>query len=1091
VSTLSSSTSASLSASSVSSPSIRAKRDISWSPHNENELIVGGPDLRFYSLTYKHASTLLRRPRASGSTSTNTTSSSSSSSSSSTVSLVASQLDGAAAGVGDQKWLTLHLINSELPLFRCLAWSPASYAPQCLAVGQSNGRVALATRSPVHSVFVQFVPRHLRPCNAVAWNHSLTGYLAAGLDRVRGDYSALVWDVAHSSSAAPPAASTTASAAAAAASAAAAAAADDGDVDYLDDPVAAEKLLRTRSESSKRQLAFDGDDVPTPATAATMSSVDNVFDVKPHEADSTVSKPLYELCNSEAVLALEWLPDSPSSLAMGTGAKFLRIADLRASAQAAQSVAAHSRGVYGVTFDPFHARRLATFSDDGIVKLWDMRRLVEPTHTLAVGAKALLSIKWCPTRSGILATLARDENCVKLFDLKARFELPRSQLSDANAGLFTTPSGSTRLLPRTVTAKRDGMSSFSWHPTSEDLLITVSEEAVVELVALTKPVSLGLSPTGQLAFVHERQVVIAPTSAASVDAYVPPSPQPMPWIDDGVMRSGGGALNADIALVMRARARLKYGMDVAHNSELVRPWKEHPKLRALWDWMHACVRADEAAEQARLEQESDDEASEGDTAAPTVSAELRAKRRFMGVLSLLYDTDAVSDKAAPLAPDDYTTAPIFTVRLSPQRQRCLDHIGWYASNRLDDTLRRAEEAGEFERAAALAVFFMDLKRAIQILYRAQTVRSRSVDDATSNAIAAAAGATTAAAATTTTTTTAAAAAAAAAVGGGGDDVLPDSDAPGVDLATGDVNLKLVAMALAGYEGGALWRQTCRSLMNQLKHPYLQACFAFLCAERREKNFKAVLITDISLRDKLGFAMRYLDDVELHRFIDRRTTAAVRMGDLEGILLTGLANNRAVDLLQSYVNRTADVQTACLAMSHVVPLVFEDERVRRWVESYRDLLDRWGMWRARAEFDTQRVPFANQKQPPQIYVRCGSCGQSLTVGSTSGKNASRLRSQAARRPDQQRLNNCPFCAKPLPRCAVCLLSLSGALPGTQQRSQAHALRGGWQTAAVPFDDWFTWCQKCKHGGHASHILAWHKEHERCPVTGCDCKCGLVK
>lgn len=803
-------------------------------------------------------------------------------------------------------------------------------------------------------------------------------------------------------------------------------------------------------------------------STSTVSSVDNVFDVKTHISDHVVSKPLYEFCVGETSLAVEWLPDSPTCIAIGTQPKFLRIIDLRGGASSGHAIAAHVGGVYGVTFDPFHARRLATFSDDGVVSLWDMRRLVEPTHTLTVGPKPLQSIRWCPTRSGILATHSRDENCVKLFDLKSRFELPRSQQSDANVGLFTTPSGSTRLLPRTVTAKR-GVSSFSWHPTNEDLILTVSEEAVVELITLSKPVPLDLSPMGQLAFVQERQVVITPTTAASVEMYIPPEADtaPMPWLDDEAMRATGGPLNADMAMVIRARARLNYGMDVAHNAALVRPWKEHPKLRALWGWMAACVRADEAAELARLEAtSSDDEASGSDTAAPTVSSELRAKRRFMGVLSLLYDADASPEKSPPPPPDEFVTAPLFTVRVSPQRQRCLDHIGWFSAARLDETLKRAVDAGEFERAAALAVFFMDLKKAIQILYRAQAARSRSVDDPQTVG----AGADTISELQLD--------------GGGGDETLP----PALVDSDGDMNLKLVAMALAGYEGGVLWRQTCRSLMNQLKHPYLQACFAFLCAERREKHFKAVLGTEISLRDKLGFAMRYLDDPELYRFVDRRTAAAVRMGDLEGILLTGLASNRAVDLLQSYVNRTADVQTACLAVSHVVPLVFEDERVRRWVESYRDVLDRWGMWRTRAEFDTQRLPFKDQRMPPQIYVRCSSCGQSLTVGSTSGKNAN-MRGAPQRRPEQQRLKNCPYCTKPLPRCAVCLVALSGALPGTQQR-HGDAMRGGWQTADVAFDEWFTWCQACKHGGHAGHILQWFKEHERCPVTSCECKCGSI-
>ena len=42
----------------------------------------------------------------------------------------------------------------------------------------------------------------------------------------------------------------------------------------------------------------------------------------------------------------------------------------------------------------------------------------------------------------------------------------------------------------------------------------------------------------------------------------------------------------------------------------------------------------------------------------------------------------------------------------------------------------------------------------------------------------------------------------------------------------------------------------RSLLNQLKHPYLQAAFAFLCAEKREKHFKAVLACDLEMRDKI-------------------------------------------------------------------------------------------------------------------------------------------------------------------------------------------------------------------------------------------------
>ncbi len=85
-----------------------------------------------------------------------------------------------------------------------------------------------------------------------------------------------------------------------------------------------------------------------------------------------------EFANSEATVALAWLPSNPLCLATGTGTKWLRIYDLRAPYKAPKSAVAHSKAVYGVTFDPFHEDRLATFSEDAIIKIWDLRQLKDP-----------------------------------------------------------------------------------------------------------------------------------------------------------------------------------------------------------------------------------------------------------------------------------------------------------------------------------------------------------------------------------------------------------------------------------------------------------------------------------------------------------------------------------------------------------------------------------------------------------------------------------------------------------------------------------------------------------------------------------------
>ena len=43
----------------------------------------------------------------------------------------------------------------------------------------------------------------------------------------------------------------------------------------------------------------------------------------------------------------------------------------------------------------------------------------------------------------------------------------------------------------------------------------------------------------------------------------------------------------------------------------------------------------------------------------------------------------------------------------------------------------------------------------------------------------------------------------------------------------------------------------------------------------------------------------------------------------------------------------------------------------------------------------------------------------------------------------------------------------------------------------FDLWFTWCQSCRHGGHAIHMLQWFEKHKVCPVSECTCECEITK
>lgn len=56
-------------------------------------------------------------------------------------------------------------------------------------------------------------------------------------------------------------------------------------------------------------------------------------------------------------------------------------------------------------------------------------------------------------------------------------------------------------------------------------------------------------------------------------------------------------------------------------------------------------------------------------------------------------------------------------------------------------------------------------------------------------------------------------------------------------------------------------------------------------------------------------------MQLPRYIDKLTNEMKESGNLEGILLTGLTKD-GVDLMESYVDRTGDVQTASFCMLKV-------------------------------------------------------------------------------------------------------------------------------------------------------------------------------
>jgi WD repeat-containing protein mio len=64
-------------------------------------------------------------------------------------------------------------------------------------------------------------------------------------------------------------------------------------------------------------------------------------------------------------------------------------------------------------------------------------------------------------------------------------------------------------------------------------------------------------------------------------------------------------------------------------------------------------------------------------------------------------------------------------------------------------------------------------------------------------------------------------------------------------------------------------------------------------------------------------------------------------------MLGLSDD-GINLLQRYVDKTGDVQTAAVVAVHCVPesAQLSNAQITSWIVAYQDLLDMWRLWNQR-------------------------------------------------------------------------------------------------------------------------------------------------
>ena len=799
-----------------------------------------------------------------------------------------------------------------------------------------------------------------------------------------------------------------------------------------------------------------------------------IWDVEAQPSSKgTVVTPMSKHSHNTGVASMAWLSEG-QTLAVGCQSRNMQLYDLRVSGNSAPptSISAHSESVNGIEVDPLRPLMLATFSRSPgePVKIWDLRRMdasvgeikASPPSELAIDPVPFVSaLQWSCTQVGTLSVVL--SNIVQHYDTTTFGSRP--VLTGSN--MSSTPILDIAVNPlsfKHMVNQDESLDELAIDLYSDRMLTVVNDRSVCDIAKHCKAPLAISHRDGRLIHAFGRCTWNGTTAGGSQEEDCP---------------------SEDISAIMMRRARClhesRYTVDAAANISMLSQANLHSfpgtidsirrqGLIQLWGWI------------ARVEGLC---GYDVDCVSPPNWPAKGLVDSGVWCLLNLESTGNIQDESVlvsrSLQCNTYD---------SPERRAALLSCGWSdresESYSLPKVLNYCELAGEYERAAALAVWHDDLATAVEILQRgASTFR---------------------------------------------DNISPGGKIHDEDLQHAQ-SMQLVAMCIAGYPGAAaktsdVWMTACQNLLERhdiswgnstrFGAGYLRAACHFLLNVGTEKGHDAVM-NDSSLRlsDRVAFACCFLERVELKTYLLRTIDESRAAGMLEGLVITGM-DKKGFRILQAFVDQCSDIQTVALVTSRVMlpaGWTTETQMCAEWLDSYRGLLNAWQMWQSRAMFDVDRaellrkiarksvddngsgpravrlgpslkrqvnpVAKANAADhlpltsiPAQLDARCNYCSMSLSGARHQEISATQWLSN-----QKPVLSCCPSCRKPLPRCAICLLSLGCLNPYMKLKKEIN----------LPFAEWFTWCMRCKHGGHAHHIVGWFAKHESCPVSGCSCRC----
>lgn len=270
-------------------------------------------------------------------------------------------------------------------------------------------------------------------------------------------------------------------------------------------------------------------------------------------------------------------------------------------------------------------------------------------------------------------------------------------------------------------------------------------------------------------------------------------------------------------------------------------------------------------------------------------------------------------------------------------------------------------------------------------------------------------------------------------------------------------------------------------------PYLRAISSLIATNDWEVIANQ---ESLPLRERTSIALRYFDDDKLTTWLNKQVSQAIKNGDVEGIVLTGITD-KLVDIFAKYVEKFNDVQTATLVLSISAPLYMDDYRCTAWRNAYRAYLQRHKAFYQRAKFEVESTKKSKRGNVPtikppsrQIALRCVYCDAEYELsrmGAASASSSGQQRSNPLMTAGVNAGVCCPTCGRHLPRCAVCLEVVGVPRSDRPEASQDRETR-----VAARFP---TFCLKCEHVLHLDHARQWFARHVECPIPECRCRCNF--